>query len=183
MLLFVTVTQAGCIIISKPSYPKEWTLVDRNSEICASLPGNYANNGEAGKKGKNAPPLATLFFKDAKTATNVRILKKGDTSFLLISESSGAIVNSRTIEGKCGSPRFTVPPEEPEGFINREGVVGYQYDSTELEVSKDGMLVAHTTTGGFGIMLLIPAGGSESRWFHYPREEEEIKGAGSNEKP
>ncbi|MCL1860875.1 MAG: hypothetical protein FWG52_04985 [Proteobacteria bacterium] len=137
------------------------------------------NNGEAGKQGKDAPTLAALLFREAKTATNVRIQKKGETSFLLTSESSGTIVNSRTIESKCGETRLTVPPEEPEGFINRDGVVGYQYDSTEIQVSKDGALVVHTISGGFGLVLLIPVGSSESRWFHYPR----VEGVSLNEKP
>ncbi len=179
IVLLVAATQTGCIVISNPSYPKEWASVEGQPEICTVLPGNYLNSGKAGEQGKGAPPLVALLFREAKPATNVRIQKKAETTFLLESEASGAIVNSRTIEAKCGATQLTIPPEEPEGFVNREGVVGYQYDSTEVRVSKDGALVVRTTTGGFGIMLLVPAGGFESRWFHYPNAE----GAGLNEKP
>jgi hypothetical protein len=51
--------------------------------------------------------------------------------------------------------------------VNREGVLGVSSEVVYLSKSTDDSLILKHASSGFGIMLLIPAGGSESSWFRF----------------
>ncbi len=175
VVVVLATTLTGCFVYSHPSYPEKWAPVENSADICDVLPGDYTNSGEEGEHARgHVPPLAALLLEQRKPATNVRIQMvgepaKGEAAFLLTAESFGTLVASRTIAGKCGSPFFSVPPAAPKNFLMQEGVLAYEKTSLHVGVTTDGALVAHATDNGIGLMMGLPAGGSEYRWFRYPR--------------
>ena len=185
VVVVLATTLTGRFVYSHPSYPEKWAPVENSADICDVLPGDYTNSGEEGDPARgHVPSLAAILFEQRKPATNVRIQKmgesaEGEAAFLLTAESSGTLVASRTIAGKCGSPFFSVPPVAPKNFLMQEGVLAYENTSLDVGVATDGALVVHATDSGIGLMMGLPAGGSEYRWLRYPRVTDVRKGQAS----
>ena len=68
---------------------------------------------------------------------------------------------------KCENGMLNIDQQEPEGFVAREGVVGYTWQSLWVTKDEFGSLIIRSDSGAVGIMLFIPVIGSEWNWYRF----------------
>ena len=169
MAAFLFLTYA---CVSRPDYPQDWNAVTKNSAI-PNISGHYENIGEYGEDRKHKPNLYRLLirgnFNDNNKIQSISISQK-ESELLIEAYSDGSIVESRIakIESYNNEKGFIIINDpKPEGGVNRDGVLGYTWDSLAIAKSSDGSLIIRKDGGAVAIMLLIPVAISEQNWYRF----------------
>jgi hypothetical protein len=132
----------GCVI-SHPDYPASWSPLVGGA-TCSVLTGTYEDRGVEGETG------AGMFRGQAVSLS--RMLFPGETSLLAASGDYRCRVGAAEISSTA---------------LVGEQVTGAQSDAFKLSKAGDGSLVLKHSTSGFGLIVVIPVGGSEDRWFRF----------------
>ena len=177
ILIVALLLFGGCV--SHPSYPRTWPAMATTAEgTCPDLSGVFSDAGERAPSQSAAytPSLSRVLFarrQALKSATRVEIHRQNSSVWRVSAMSDGLTLATAdvTAQGPCleGEAKITDPHEE--GGINREGVVGFQWSTLYFSRASDRSLVVRYASGGVGLMLLIPAAGSQWVWYRFRDED------------
>lgn len=164
VVLSLAMSLAGCFIYRQ--YPEPWASV-ADSANCVDVSGTFESVGESAMKELGPAALATLLFVESNHGDRVRITNKDDKAILFEEFESGTLVATHELPGECQADGyFTV--SKPSGFVGGQGGVGYSWNELQFKRAVDGALIVRTVSGGVGLVfLVIPAFGSEHRWFRF----------------
>jgi hypothetical protein len=168
-------TVGGCVV-SHPAYPPTWAPLVR-SPAGPSLDGTYEDRGIEGETDastfRDQSVSASRFFfpKDqiARSATTITISEpEADTVEILASHRTVSLISRRFVatlgDFRCrdGTVEFSSTQ-----MVGHEQVAGVQSDTLQLAKARDGSLVLRHVSSGFGPIVVVPAGGSEHRWYRF----------------
>jgi hypothetical protein len=175
-LCFVAVACLGGCVVSHPAYPPAWAPLVRSS-ACPSLGGTYEDRGIEGETGasvfRSQSVSASRFFfpKDqiARSATTITVSEpEADTVEIVASNRNVSLISRRLVAGhgdfRCRDGTVELSSTQLVG----EQVAGVQSDTLQLAKASDGALVLRHASSGFGLIVVVPAGGSEHRWYRFP---------------
>ena len=172
LLPLVVMACVGCVSVQ--SYPESWaprTL--GGTGACPDLTGTYSDAGEV-PSGKTQVSLARWLFNDAPNATEpetvVMRLAQNDSELQIQVLEGSTVLFERSLrsdrnELSCDGGLLMIPRSKG---TNREGVVSYQSGSIELSRSES-TLIAKSSGGGAGVMLLIPVVFYGSNYARFPK--------------
>ncbi|MCC4283921.1 hypothetical protein LL273_09295 [Marinobacter salarius] len=159
----------GCI--SSPDYPRNWAAIS-DDNVCSKIIGRYSNIG-LHDSGHKIGLVALLFPSSASKADVVEILM--DENVLRVEAFNEGVLVKKYAEkidlASCEKASVSIDEPEPEGGINREGVVGIGWGSFRLSASDDGDLIVHQNSSGAGIVLFLPFAGSSWSWSKFSQIE------------
>jgi hypothetical protein len=168
-------TVSGCVV-SHPAYPPAWApLVP--SPACPSLGGTYEDRGTEGETGastfRSLSVSASRFFfpKDqiARQATTITVNEpETDTVEIVASQRNISLISRRYVAARGDFRCRDGTVEFASTQLVGEQVAGVQSDTLQLAKASDGSLVLRHASSGFGLIVVVPAGGSEHRWYRFP---------------
>jgi hypothetical protein len=178
-LCFVAIaclTVGGCVV-SHPAYPPAWAPLVR-SPACPSLGGTYEDRGIEGETGastfRSQSVSASRFFfpKDqiARSATTITVSEpEADTVEIVASNRNVSLISRRLVAARgdfrCRDGTIEFSSSQ---LVGAQQVAGVQWDTLQLAKASDGALVLRHASSGVGLIVVVPAGGSEHRWYRFP---------------
>lgn len=156
---------------------------------CPELSGVYRDKGEGvpGQYRVFVPSLSYMLFHHQaplKSAIRVEIRSLDSNVWRLTSVSDSATVATRDVTAqepcRMGEAKLADPNEE--GWINREGVTGYEWSTMYLSRGSDNSLVLRFAGGGVGFMG-IPAAVTSTDWYRFQHENGEAEQGEPNPGP
>ena len=170
LLLIIILSIYGCF--SHPKYPQNWSSVQKETK-CPDIGGHYKNRGETETNGEYKPYLYSILFggetKDIRSVKSIKIYQKTN-ELLFEAYANGSLFKSRVAKinpDDCGDGFIQINVPEPEGAINRDGVVGYTWEAIRISKDMQGNLIIRNDSSGVGIVLLIPVAGSQWSWYRF----------------
>ena len=163
---------SGCTI-SHPDYPATWSPLVGGS-TCSVLTGTYEDRGVEGETGAavfrgQAVSLSRILFPGETSRATVVVVTALATDTLEIASWDGTRqIKSLRLQAASGEFKCrTGVAEISATALVGEQVAGAQTDAFKLSKAGDGSLVLKHSTSGFGLILVIPVGGSEDRWYRF----------------
>ena len=165
---------AGCTVAEYP-YPNSWEVLPRPASMdCREILGTYADRGQSGSAGSEAPSLTLQLFGpnadwEKAVAVNFSFPAEGALQVNVLGKSGPLF--SRTLTSKddeylCkdGRPRL-----RGRRWIATDLVSGRQ--TVVLEISAlEKYLVAKVNEETYGtLFVLVPIAGTAQHWYRFPR--------------
>ena len=169
LLIVALFLLSGCI--SNPDYPVGWASVS-DEMICQRINGKYRNVG-VNHSGHEVSLTSLLFAQNTVGADSIEVLINHD-KLTINAFYDGELVKSHAedIDGSsCKKSFIEIDEPEPEGGINREGVVAITWGAIQLSINENNDLIVHRNSSGAGIVLLFPVAGSSWSWFKFSKVE------------
>ena len=169
LIVLGAVLISGCS--SYPQYPVTWNAIPANAH-CPNIDGVYSNFGQIDKDIRGAYLISLLIdgmltnYKDVDT---VKIETTSNDITFEAYENNNLVkrIIAKYEYSKCENGMLNIDQQEPEGFVAREGVVGYTWQSLWVTKDEFGSLIIRSDSGAVGIMLFIPVIGSEWNWYRF----------------
>lgn len=179
----------GCVI-HRPDYPAGWPALDTAVvDHCSALAGIYKEFGESaepypyivdGKPVQVAPRLSTYLFPypppHGIAVTNRLALSFFEPGVLQISAYENQrlvakhLYSEKESAYECHGNYATILIHRG---LDRSGALAYESTTMHLYKAADGSLALRTDSSGFGLYLIIPAGGSDAQWYRFESVREE----------
>lgn len=166
----LTLLCSGCVSIE--SYPDSWEPIVEGKSTCADISGTYSESGET-PSGERTISLKNRLLDNPPPSlkpTRVVINLSQDGSLLqfkfLDQDVSLHEQELRLADNEFSCEKGVLTLSKTEG-INREGVLALQSGSIQL-YRVNSMLVAKSSSGGVGVMLLIPVVGYGTYYARFP---------------
>ena len=163
---------SGCVI-SHPDYPASWSPLVAGS-TCSVLTGTYDDQGIEGEtgapvfRGQTVSLSRILFPGETGRATTVVITALStDTLEIAASDGTRLLKSLRLLAARRDYRCRAGAAEISATALVGEQVAGGHTDAYKLSKAGDGSLVLKHSTSGFGLILVIPVGGSEDRWYRF----------------
>jgi hypothetical protein len=162
----------GCVI-SHPDYPASWSPpVD--GPTCSVLSGTYDDRGVEGETGAavfrgQAVSLSRILLPGETGRATVVVVTALATDTLEIAAWDGTrLLKSLRLLAASGDYRCRAGAAQISSTaLVGEQVPGVQTDAFKLSKAGDGSLVLKHSSSGFGVIVVIPVGGSEDRWYRF----------------
>ncbi|PYM91114.1 MAG: hypothetical protein DME04_20005 [Candidatus Rokuibacteriota bacterium] len=165
---------SGCVF-SHPEYPSSWAAQVGGS-TCSVLSGTYEDRGVEGETGASvfrgqAVSLSRHLFPGQTSRATAFVVTALAADTLEIAAWDGPrLVKSLRLLAASGDYRCRAGAAEISATaLVGEQVAGVQTDRYRLSKAGDGSLVLKHSSSGFGLILVIPVGGSEDRWYRFNR--------------
>ena len=163
---------SGCVI-SHPDYPASWSPLVGGS-TCSVLTGTYEDRGVEGETGAavfrgQAVSLSRILFPgETSRATVVVVTGLASDTLEIASWDGPRPLKSLRLQAASGDYRCRGGAAEISATaLIGEQVTGAHTDHFKLSKAGDGSLVLKHSTSGFGLILVVPVGGSEDRWYRF----------------
>ena len=163
---------SGCVI-SHPDYPASWSPLVGGA-ACSVLSGTYEDRGVEGETGAgvfrgHAVSLSRILFPGETGRATVVVVTALATDTLEIAAWDGTrLLKSLRLLAAGGDYRCRAGAAEISATaLIGEQVAGVQTDTFKLSKAGDGSLVLKHSSSGFGVIVVIPVGGSEDRWYRF----------------
>jgi hypothetical protein len=158
--------------VTRPEYPENWSAIPTIDQ-CPNLTGSYINMGES-QRGLKPSLYQALIANDMVMEGAIDFIKitQTETELLIEAYQQDSVRKKRAVQfspKKCKKSFFRLKPPDPEGGINREGVVGYGKDTYWLAKANDGTLVIRYDSSAVGVVNLIPIIGTQRDWYRFPQ--------------
>lgn len=169
-LSLVVLILTGCFS-NHPPYPENWQETSKNN-TCPALGGYYFSEGEGNEGVSVVPSLYKLLINNPLNLSPIDSIKINERDNILSVKafSGGELREEREIAvdvKSCRNGFFQLDMPSQEGGVNRDGVVGYEWEKILLTKTPDGALIVRKDSGAVGIVLLIPVSGSAHEWYRY----------------
>jgi hypothetical protein len=179
LILFLSFLFVMFIItyLTRPEYPESWSDISTENE-CPNLAGSYINTG--GCQRDYVPSLyQVLIANDMGVAGAIDYIKitQTKTELLIKAYKQGALIKQRKVQFSpkdCENGFMRIEAPEPEGGVNREGVVGYQLDVYWLAKAADGTLVVRYNSYAAAVVNLIPIIATQRDWYRFSQQGEGV---------
>ena len=160
----------GCV--STPSYPPAWSSL-KVFDKCPNIEGYYIDEGES----EEESDYKRSIFMDIIGGDYLRrdevefvnIIQKNN-ELLLEAYSDAELIGKRVAAfdtENCVDGFIEIEGPYPEGGVNRDGVVGYQWDSLKLAKTTDGSLILRKDSGAVGVVMVVPVAGTGWGWYRF----------------
>jgi len=163
---------SGCVI-SHPDYPASWSPQVEGA-TCTVLTGTYEDRGVEGDTGAavvrgQTVSLSRILFPGETARATVVVVTALATDTLEIAAWDGTrLLKSLRLLAASGDYRCRAGAAEISATaLIGEQVAGAQTDTFKLSKAGDGSLVLKHSSSGFGLIVVIPVGGSEDRWYKF----------------
>lgn len=162
--IFLVMSVASCV--THEDKPDTWakTLKD-----CKAIEGKYRVTGTSNDS-SYLPNLSFLLLGQA-SPQNATIQLSTSDNQLTIELLDGSVPSKvGRVDFTCQGGLLIFNPIGEEGFVNREGVAGYENEKIVLGKLSDGALALRKDSITAGIILLIPFAGSSQVWYRFENE-------------
>lgn len=159
--IFLVMSVTSCV--SHENMPETWakTLKD-----CKSVQGMYRVTGNSNKRAYQ--PDLSLLLLGVPSPPNAIIQLSTRNNQLMIELLNGSELSKiGIVDFTCRDGFLLFNPVEKEGFINREGLAGYENEKIVLGKLNDGTLALRKDSVTAGIILLIPFASSNQAWYRF----------------
>jgi hypothetical protein len=160
-------------VFSHPEYPASWSP-QVGGATCSVLSGTYDDRGIEGETGAavfrgQAVSLSRILFPgETARATQVVVTALSTDTLEIASLDGTRPLKSLRLLASSGDYRCRAGAAEiSTTALIGEQAPGGQSDAFKLTKAGDGSLVLKHSTSGFGMILVIPIGGSEDRWYKF----------------
>jgi hypothetical protein len=141
---------------------------------CANVSGTFLDAGKYVRGVKSyyeETHLYPLLFRATPPLRPVRQIRieqiSNKVEITAIDSAQPGAVSMTDASTDCTEGWVVVKDPNYEGWINREGVVGYSDTSLALNRATDGALLVRYTEKAAGLMFIIPGAGSITRWMRF----------------
>ncbi|MFC1827828.1 hypothetical protein ACFLZQ_07880 [Thermodesulfobacteriota bacterium] len=165
----------SCVVYKQTDYPPTWGQLKK--EIGSDLNGIYFCEGDVESDAyitseKHDNNLGYLLFgQAAQESTTVSLQIDENDNIFINAFRHDTLIFRKTLVKDID---FT----KENGWITIEnkftgagpGVVGQQQTLKQIRLSENGNLIIKRTESGFGIVIIVPAGGSAVYWYRYKKK-------------
>ena len=172
LLLSIPIILTGCFS-DHPPLPEDWGKTAQTNN-CPSFEGYYFSQGEGADDIGIVPSLYKVLINaplNIHRIEYIRITQKKD-SLIIQAFSDDTLREEKEIPLKtsnCINGFLQLDTHSKKDGINRDGVLGYEWNTLLLSKASDGALIVRRDSGGVGVVLLIPVAGSAHQWYRYPK--------------